>query len=487
MLPPSVGKNDSSRGNPVLAEHYEIRLVEYLEACARHRFGRDPDPFLLQARRTLEAAVYAVWSAMIGTPPAKPLDDLLKELVSRGLLTPPRLHDFGGIRARTNRAAHVPKPEDARSADVERVARELGGVADWAAERGLCVREDLASRVRESRAHIRGEPQLLAPDVELDRLRDQARAAREREAHALAEVRDLRAKLGSLDAPAAPAGRSSTRSYVIVACVASIAFAVGAGSGWFLSRADVPLSPPVHAITNDVPRVNQESVLPAASVDAGVVIEPVVERDSGVAPVESCPEGMALIQAGEVRLRPPHDRSWVRAGLRPMTTPVPSFCLATGMVTAGEYRECVGAGSCELEPGCRTPRGARVAATCIAPAEAVDYCRWRFGPTAGLPSVAQLELVARGAHGADLIARAPREGALQRFEWAADPCLSPAFGVGSQRPSSRVLASMGLLDDPAPEPRPRISWHCPERAVGTALHRFRCVVPPSAGGADVTR
>ncbi len=467
-----MGKSDSSRGNAALAAHYEDRFVEYVKACARLRFARDPDPFLLQARRALEAAIYAVWSSKIGAPPARPLTDLLKELAGKhGLIGQARVHDFEALRARTNRAAHVPGPDE-KDVDVGRVAQQLGDVAAWVGDHGLCLRGELGPVVREALARIDGEDRLVPPDLELEQLREEGSRLRASEARARAEAEELRARLGGASSDDSPR-RERSVNYTTGALVAVVALAVGTGAGWGLSRSMVgaitPASP--RGLTRETRPSAAPPVAPAPAADAASIAAP---EDAGADATQEpdCPDGTIRVDGGDVRLRPPHDREWAPRASATATHDIGSFCVQRELVTTRAFEECVEGGACEREPRCRASAPAGSPARCVSRDDASAYCGWRFGAGARLPSAVELEHVARGS-GVEL----PRARANEPpWEWTHDPCGPAAFTGRGQRTSTKALATSGMLDSPAAEPHPRLSWHCPT-PIGTTLHHFRCVVP----------
>lgn len=473
-----MGKNDSSRSDPELARYYEERFVEYLEACARHRFGRDSEPFLLQARRALEAAVYAVYAGRVGTPPAKPLHDLLSELSAKGLLAQPRRHDFEAIRARTNRAAHVPKPRDlVDTKDADKVARDLGDIAEWLAEHRMCG--DYADSVRHARDHIAGKPALTAPDVELARLREQVLIA-EQGARAVRE-HDLRRELEGGGRAGSTERRTEGRAPALwpgLAAVVALAFVAGAGAGWMLSGREA--REPVPTMVAESDAVGRDDAASGVRTDAGgptTSAAPLAERDAGASEARDCPEGMELVEGGTLRLRPPSDREWAAAGRRPVDHEVAPFCIASHLVTRRDYRECVASGACAAITRCRDTGAAGAPASCISQGDAGAYCRWRLEDEAArLPSIIELEHVARTTQ-VDLVPAASASTEHARYEWSSDTCPSAALGGRPTRRPLGVHASMGRLEHPDAEPRPRLSWHCPP-PVGSTLHNFRCVVPP---------
>lgn len=153
---PSVKKVDPSVKKEVA--HYERLFVKHLDECASWRCSDNPEPFLLHARKALEAAVYAEHLRMVGQRPSgKSLDDVLKALVSRGMSAQVRAF-CEVIRTQTNPAAHVVEPtETMTTKNVEVVAQTLPEATKWFSERMDRSQGDLRELVANCIADIEGK------------------------------------------------------------------------------------------------------------------------------------------------------------------------------------------------------------------------------------------------------------------------------------------------------------------------------------------
>lgn len=450
--------------------------MELLEACALYRYDERPERFLLEARRALESAIFAMRERHFGDG-AESLDDLFKKLQGKRLLDAKRKADFDVIRSRTNPAAHVPRPDQSVShEDVERVAAELPGVAEWLfGDRSAADYPEAA--VAQALKQIAGAEKREPPSAELARLRREQEdlqgeldAERQKRGTLREELADAERRASERPPPGQAANR--WRGVLVGVLVGA---AVGGAAGYQL-RGPATASEPANEMLAEAPasvseQLAGENVVPASRPTPSAAASDVPEVE--LQPRPECPAGSTRVAPEPFRLGPPPDRDWIPAAARASDHDVAPFCVANTLVTSGEFDECVNDGACRRQEQCRSPTDPNAPAACVARDEANRYCAWRFESGASLPSVAQLEALARTDSLKHLVPPAPGDGTA-RFEWVLDPCPSTAF---SPRRAERdgAQASLGRLADPPADPRPRISWHCPA-ANGTVLHHFRCVV-----------
>lgn len=432
-------------------KHYEERFVAHLDACALSRSAGDPEPFLLNARKALEAGVYIAHIRVFNKTPDASLEDLVKGLVGHRSLDKKIEPFFLLIRTLTNPAAHVIPPNKSVSAeDVFEVAGALPKVARWFLKN---VSDPvLKNRVEAALAAI-GDRSLTPPD-----------------APAVLELVVVQNKL---------AEQSETlghfRAWIVVAAVVGALGGVTIASAVTSARSSRPV---------ELASASAGHATSSQLVDTGH--DGSVDREDGGSPTASaspiplepaapptCPRGMGLVAAGPVEIGQPIGgrRDW------PLPTPrriapieVATFCIHRLEVPQQELDSWRLANEKTVPSGCAAPRDPNFPAVCVADDEAARYCADRGW---SLPSIAEWERVARIGG----VRSAP--GTSEWVEDAFPPAVFHRAGCGRfpDRCGHRMVRAGRIDDDKLPaEPRVLFSWNAPNPQV--MIRRdvgFRCV------------
>ena len=492
-------------------------LAGSINQCADHRAG-DLDTFLLNARRVVEAMLYALATGTEADPTRKEskkrsLDDvpvLAKTLGDMGRLQRASASNLDHIRSFGNIGAHIQPPDQVATAeDVEACRFHFEVPIRWLFERSELKQdmpplvakalEDLMSSTpRRSEGDVRAQNKTLAADL----AKALAAGPSETELHARnetleADVERLQGELtvtraallrtqGAAPATKDPVAPANRRTALLVAVLSlSLGLALGvpltfAGDRLLASRAsDVAVSP-TSALDVGAQR-------PPAPV-GGAVVEALLEMpDAGAEapapPPLVCSDGRVLVPAGVLVLESgPFPRAgWPDPGTMPAPVDVPAFCIAQQPVTTEDLAACVDAHECpaiprvELGAGCNLAERAlnvrALAANCVRQSDAHAFCAARGGR---LASVAEWERAVRVVR--DSLMLLPGTD-----EWVEDPFPPPIFGYRGGDGLTRDQHIFHSRLVPAPrDGSVRLSWN--RRAEGAERPRtlsFRCTFDPT--------
>ncbi|GAB4200665.1 MAG: hypothetical protein OHK0013_11920 [Sandaracinaceae bacterium] len=475
---------DKSRAERVA--HYEARFVAHLEACASWRYAENREPFLLEARKALEAAVRAVHArTQQATARSRPIDDLLAELNGKGVLSAKELPHFQMIRTRTNPAAHVLEPgEQLDDEDVVTVAANLRNVARWLLSHAKD--EGLRQRVDVHLGAIDGVDRRVSPEEEAREVAGELERVRADHQKVTEALRHTKARLVQLErrgVSAVTTHRGFSTVSILAATIAGLLVG-GALAAAFMAAPGRSLpteATPASTVATPGP---EDGGTPdaSASPDAASWESPVgtARVDPTTDPV--CPRGMRRIAGDTLQLGQPVGgrRDWPRPSLRVLApVGVASFCIDREEVAQealDAWRTRTGrtpTASCDPPPSPDFP------AACVTDEEAALYCADRGG---SLPSIAEWELVARRGG----VWTAPGTN-----EWVEDtfpPAVFDRLGCGRvpARCGHRMVRA-GRIDDDHLPPPPRVlfSWNAPNpEALARRDLSFRCVVRPGGSSPE---
>ncbi len=467
--------------NSELVVHYTERFVAHLDGCATWRDARDPEPFLLHARKAVEAAVYV---AHLRPPSQKgvvsrSLEESIKALTSRG--TDPRLVvQLQLIRTHTNAAAHVAEPNaHSKAEDVEEVARALRKVASWffeassAAEADARARANAALEAIEKRA--RPSPDLVAARTAEDLERTRAELTR-----ASDELRAARR-----DTENSRPGRTRAAGVVGIGVAFMAGTLVGVAGRSLVAHSSIRGA--VAASDEVAARFDGDDSEARGGADAGA-LEPVAaalaapsivslgESRVGLSTAVACPGDMRLIDAEEIEIAQPVGgrETWPPprpAAIEPIG--VEAFCIDPHPVTQGELDDWRRGRSRFAPAGCRSEAGGEPAG-CVSDAEAAEFCRDRGG---SLPTIVQWERVARVPD---------YDGTGSGDEWVDDmfpPTVFHRHGCGLDTESCEHRMVRGLRIPSGrlpPAPHVLFSWNAPNvDDLARPSLGFRCAAVPT--------
>lgn len=473
-----------------LLAHFEERFVAHLEVCAEWRAAGDPEPFLLNARKALEAAVYTAQLRAHAQPAgARSLEDLIKGLAGKAMDSKVAAQ-MQLVRTHTNAAAHVAEPrEKFGTDDVDEVARLLPKINAWFFDKVDASRAESKARADAALKAIehkeRTPPDAIAADT-AQRL-EQVQADLEKTSAVLAQkTRQLeRLQRETRNASSTTSGHVGGRILVagaIGAVAGAVAvLAISASSTSLVSQPTDAL--PVHPA---VPEAALAELDRDAGVDASVMAPdaaptPAADPPSRRAP-PTCPTGMRLVVAGTVEIgQPVGGRSeWPRPSRRALEPiAVGSFCIDREEVTQQELDAWRASTGRTRPERCTSSTTSDFPAVCVTDEEAAQFCADEGG---SLPRIAEWEAVARVGG----VRTAPGTS-----EWVEDtfpPALFAREGCdrSPERCGHRMVRAGRIDDDRLPRP-PYVlfSWNAPNpEALARGDLSFRCVMRVGATVSD---
>jgi formylglycine-generating enzyme required for sulfatase activity len=481
-------------------DYYRDLFSEHVRECVRWRDHEQDEPFLLNARKALEAALYAVSAAKgLKNTANTSIHDALK---NTALIDKTTAAKFELIRLHSNKSAHVQnyasQEEETSKKDKQNVSSFLHDAARWLYQ-NLKKHHEQRLIPTELPKDLEGSLQRLVADVEIPapRVIDASEWA-EREAM----IRKYKTHLEVLDNPLSavlieprlststtPPPTLSRLFFVGVFLALAFGAAIGAGAAtWIVrstpARAEHLPSAATPTGAADTPAAPGVGV-PAAPID--IAATPPSESSAHPSPSDTaalpaaqptCPEGMVLLSGGPLTLGQPLGgrQDWPPASPRRLAPlEVQAFCVDRAPVSRASLDAWRRAERRPASPRCSGAGRAEAPADCVDDEEAVAYCASR---NARLPHIAEWERIAR----ANLLATALE----LPEEWVSDTFPPAVFGrhgcsANSVRCNHRMIRGLRIPDPRLPrEPNVRYSWNAPNaQALVRPALGFRCAASPS--------
>lgn len=420
---------------------YAERVEELVAKCAATQH-RDPEAFLWNGRRVLEAACHLTLTVKRGNVSRVSsaagdgsLSNLIQELFKAGAIDTQDRTRLTAAREQSNLGVHIRQPErENYEKACEDLAHLLPGIIDWLYDESpagpYLVR---SAHLTNALIDIRGE---------------------ERVAVVTAPIRIALPR----DPPASSRGAGRVLAGLLAAGGALV---LGAGTVRMVASGSL-VAPDLEVAAPAAPAAARLD--PPAAVDAA----PAAPR---------CPQGMIFVAATTLRLGQPEGG---RGGWPAPTGPIPeveqpAFCVDPGPRTRAQAL-AISEGAPRLQSAdCQpTPDEALTwqPATCVSQAEAASACA-AMVPGGGLPSLLQWEALARAA--------LPSSPVRVASEWASDPFPASILQRGPHSADKAMFRQ-----DLPPESRVKAraqgnmlhSWNHQHTSARLRRLGFRCAADP---------
>lgn len=418
---------------------YAQRVEELVAKCAATQH-RDPEAFLWNGRRVLEASCHLALTAKRGAVSRVSsaagdgsLSNLIQELFKAGAIDVQDRTRLNTAREQSNLGVHICKPErENYQKACEDLAHHLPGIIDWLYDESPAAPYLVRSAsLTNALIDIRGEERVAAVTAPV-------RIALPREA---------------------PASTRGGGRVLLGLLAAGGLLVVGAGTVRMVASGS--LVAPDLEVAAVAPPVQATTLLPSPGVS------------TAAPPGPRCPEGMVVVPASTLRLGQPVGG---RGGWPAPTGPIPqveqpAFCVDPGPRTRAQVR-AIGAGAPALSSeDCQPPPDEAQPsqpATCLGQVEAARACA-AMVEGGRLPTLLEWEA----------LARTPLAGPAVTvpWEWAGDAFPAAILQRGPPSPD-KAMFRQDLRGEVAAQDNMLHSWNHQPTTARLRRLGFRCATDP---------